>query len=69
MCAARWLDSAICAASASSSRVAAAAVDLARRQFGLRAQARQRRLQLVRGVGEEVALQRDGAGPAAAAGR
>jgi hypothetical protein len=33
-----------------------AAVDLALGQFGLRAQAGQRRLQLVRGVGQEVAL-------------
>ena len=40
-------------------RVALARVDLALRQLGLGAQAGQRRLQLVRGIGEEVLLGRD----------
>ena len=40
-------------------RVALAGVDLALRQLGLRAQPGQRRLQLVRGVGEEVLLRAD----------
>ena len=40
-------------------RVAAAAGDFARRHFGLHAQACQRRLQLVRGVGQEVPLRGD----------
>ncbi len=41
-------------------RVGAPALDLARHQLGLHAQPRQRRLQLMRGVGQEVALRGHG---------
>ena len=58
MCAARWPSARSAAASARARRWLAA-VDLALRQLGLHAQAGQRRLHLVRGVGEEVLLHAD----------